>query len=73
MEPKDRLIFALDVANREEALSLVELLHNDVGLFKVGWELFMAEGPKILLDLVDNYGHSRIFLDLKILKMPKKP
>lgn len=66
MEPKDRLIFALDVAKREEALSLVELLHNDVGLFKVGWELFMAEGPKFLLDLVGNYDHSRIFLDLKI-------
>ena len=66
MEPKDRLIFALDVANREEALSLVKLLHNDVKLFKVGWELFMAAGPKILLDLVANYDHSRIFLDLKI-------
>jgi len=66
MKPKDRLIFALDVANREEALSLVKLLHKDVGLFKVGWELFMAEGPKILLDLVGNYDHSRIFLDLKI-------
>ncbi|MEJ2093028.1 MAG: orotidine-5'-phosphate decarboxylase, partial [Syntrophobacterales bacterium] len=66
MEPKDRLIFALDVASREEALNLVELLHNDVGLFKVGWELFMAAGPQFLLDLVGNYDHSRIFLDLKI-------
>lgn len=66
MEPKDRLIFALDVANREEALGLVELLHDEVGLFKVGWQLFMAEGPKFLLDLVGNFGRARIFLDLKM-------
>jgi len=66
MRPKDRLIFALDVANREQALSLVELLNNEVGLFKVGWQLFMAEGPKILLDLARNFIDGWIFLDLKI-------
>jgi orotidine-5'-phosphate decarboxylase len=66
MEPKDRLILALDLANREEALSLAELLRAEVGLFKVGWQLFMAEGPKILLDLARNFDGNRIFLDLKI-------
>lgn len=66
MEPKDRLILALDVADREEALSLAELLRAEVGLFKVGWQLFMAEGPQILIDLAHNFDGSRIFLDLKI-------
>ena len=66
MEPKDRLILALDVADREEALSLAELLRAEVGLFKVGWQLFMAEGPQILIDLAYNFDGSRIFLDLKI-------
>jgi len=66
MQPKDRLILALDVADRAEALSLVELLRAEVGIFKVGWQLFMAEGPQILLDLASNSIDSRIFLDLKI-------
>ena len=66
MKPKEHLILALDVPNRNEALRLVKLLGNEVGLFKVGWQLFMAEGPKILLDLARNLKASRIFLDLKI-------
>ena len=70
MEPKDRLIFALDVANREEALSLVELLHKDVGLFKVGWELFMEEGPQLLSDLTGKLSPSQFFLDLKLYDIP---
>ena len=66
MEPKEHLILALDVPNRAEALRLVELLSAEVGLFKVGWQLFLAEGPKLLLDLVRSLGPERIFLDLKI-------
>ena len=66
MEPKEQLILALDVSNRAEALRLVELLGAEVGLFKVGWQLFMAEGPGLLSDLVRNLGAGRIFLDLKI-------
>jgi len=70
MEPKDRLILALDVANREEALTLVELLRDEVGLFKVGWELFMEEGPQLLSDLADNLSPSQFFLDLKLYDIP---
>lgn len=66
MEPKEHLIVALDVPDQEEAWRLVELLRDEVGLFKVGWQLFMAEGPKFLLDLARNLSGSRIFLDLKI-------
>jgi orotidine-5'-phosphate decarboxylase len=66
MEPKKHLILALDVPNRKEALGLAKFLRNEVGLFKVGWQLFMAEGPKFLLSLARNLKSSRIFLDLKI-------
>jgi orotidine-5'-phosphate decarboxylase len=66
MEPQKHLILALDVPDRKEALGLVKLLRNEVGLFKVGWQLFMAEGPKFLLSLARNLRASRIFLDLKI-------
>jgi orotidine-5'-phosphate decarboxylase len=70
MDPKKHLILALDVPNREEALRLVELLRDEVGLFKVGWELFMAEGPQLLLDLVDNFSPIQFFLDLKLYDIP---
>jgi orotidine-5'-phosphate decarboxylase len=66
MDPKKHLILALDVSNRKDALRLVELLRAEIGIFKIGWQLFMAEGPQILLDLLDNLGPGRIFLDLKI-------
>jgi orotidine-5'-phosphate decarboxylase len=66
MDPKEHLILALDVSKRGEALRLVELLRPEIGIFKIGWQLFMAEGPQILLDLVRNLGPGRIFLDLKI-------
>lgn len=66
MEPKDHLILALDVPNREEALALTDVLRVEIGIFKIGWQLFMAEGPKVLLDLVDNLSPGHVFLDLKI-------
>jgi orotidine-5'-phosphate decarboxylase len=66
MNPKEHLILALDVSSRQEALRLVELLRAEVGLFKIGWQLFMAEGPQFLSDLVANLGPGHIFLDLKI-------
>jgi orotidine-5'-phosphate decarboxylase len=66
MNPTEHLIMALDVSNRQEALRLVELLRAEIGIFKIGWQLFMAEGPQLLSDLVANLGAGRIFLDLKI-------
>lgn len=39
MEPKDRILVALDVPDLESALSLVKDLHSHVGGFKVGLEL----------------------------------
>jgi len=68
MQPQDRLIFPLDVPNKAEAEKFIELLKGEVGLFKVGLELFMAEGPAFLKFLVD----SRVdyFLDLKFHDIP---
>jgi orotidine-5'-phosphate decarboxylase len=66
MDAKKHLILALDVPDREQALRLVELVRHEVGLFKVGWQLFMAEGPQFVADLVANLGPGRLFLDLKI-------
>jgi orotidine-5'-phosphate decarboxylase len=65
---KDKIIFALDVGNRGEAEKWVSLLKGRVGFFKIGLELFTAEGPDIV-KLVKDAGIS-IFLDLKFHDIP---
>ena len=46
--PKDYIIFPLDLPDYDQALSYVEALDGHVGLFKVGLELFIAQGPDML-------------------------
>lgn len=62
--PEDRLIFALDVPDLEQALHYEKCLEGIVGFYKVGWELFLAEGLKIIRELKDR--NHKVFLDLKI-------
>lgn len=68
MNPKDRLIVALDVDNKERAQVLVDELGPHVGMFKVGKELFTAEGPQIVRSIVEGGGN--VFLDLKFHDIP---
>jgi orotidine-5'-phosphate decarboxylase len=68
MEPRDRLAFALDVPGGPEALRFVELLRESVGLFKVGLELFCAEGPPLVRAVAERGG--AVFLDLKLHDIP---
>ncbi len=72
MEPKDRLIFALDVPDAGTALSLAQRLKDEVGLFKVGLQLYLASRTEILPDLMNRAGLApgRIFLDLKLYDIP---
>jgi len=69
LQPKDRIIFPLDVPDYETAMPLVEKLTGRVGLFKVGLELFIAEGPRIVQE-VNNAGDTGVFLDLKLHDIP---
>lgn len=64
----ERLIVALDVASAEAALLLVDRLRMHVGVFKVGLELYSAQGPSFVRELV-NRG-ARVFLDLKLHDIP---
>ncbi len=68
LDAKDRLIVALDVDTTNEAEALIAQLHDVVGYFKVGMQLFYSAGPEII-DLIHSR-NSRIFLDLKLLDIP---
>lgn len=68
MKAKDRLIVALDVDTMAEAEALVDKLHEYVGVFKVGMQLYNSEGPEVLRRLHGLGG--RIFLDLKLHDIP---
>ena len=61
---QDRLIFALDVTKKDEAFQLIEKLDGLVSFYKVGWALFLAEGPLVVSEIIQR-GHG-VFLDLKI-------
>ena len=68
-DPKSRLIFALDVPSLDEAVSFVQKLDGSVGMFKVGLELFIKEGPAVLAAIKD-HSDAEIFLDLKLHDIP---
>jgi orotidine-5'-phosphate decarboxylase len=69
MNPRERLIFALDVDSAAAAEDLVRMLASEVGVFKVGLELFVAEGPGIV-ERVKRAGARAVFLDLKLHDIP---
>jgi orotidine-5'-phosphate decarboxylase len=68
VKAKDRLIVALDVPTVPEARSLVDRLAGAVGMFKVGSQLFTAEGPAFVRELVAR--GEKVFLDLKFHDIP---
>jgi orotidine-5'-phosphate decarboxylase len=65
--PPNPLIAALDVSDLDRAEALARLLEGEVGLLKVGLELFTAHGPAAVLRL-RHYGP--VFLDLKLHDIP---
>lgn len=67
--PKDYIIFPLDVPSDDEAKRYVELLADCVGLFKVGLELFIRSGPAIVR-FINAVGTAGVFLDLKLHDIP---
>lgn len=68
-DPKDRLAFALDVDNLDDARAWVDRLRDHVGVFKVGLELFVRFGPAAV-DVVRSKD-ARCFLDLKLHDIPE--
>jgi orotidine-5'-phosphate decarboxylase len=65
---RERLIVALDVSSVSAAQELVQRIGDAAGIYKVGLQLFTAEGPGFVRDLVRS--GRRVFLDLKLHDIP---
>ncbi|MCG6911869.1 MAG: orotidine-5'-phosphate decarboxylase [Deltaproteobacteria bacterium] len=70
-EPRDYLIFPLDLPSADEALTYVKALAHLVGTFKVGLELFIKTGPEIIHRIRRHAPDAKIFLDLKLHDIPE--
>jgi orotidine-5'-phosphate decarboxylase len=68
MEPKERIILALDVADYKEALEIVDRFKEHINIFKVGSELFTSVGPEVVREI--NKSGKKVFLDLKYHDIP---
>ena len=64
----DKIIVALDVATKKKALELVEQLRNEISFFKIGLQLYTAEGPEIVRAVLAT--GAKVWLDLKLYDIP---
>ncbi|MDU5088812.1 MAG: orotidine-5'-phosphate decarboxylase [Veillonella sp.] len=64
----DRLIVALDVSTMDAVKEIVLSLGDSVSFYKVGMELFYAEGAKTIRFLQEQ--NKQVFLDLKLHDIP---
>ncbi|HEX6906313.1 MAG TPA: orotidine-5'-phosphate decarboxylase [Terriglobales bacterium] len=67
-DARERLIVALDVPSAAAAQKIVAAVGDSAFFYKVGKQLFTAEGPAIVRDLVAC--GRRVFLDLKFHDIP---
>ena len=65
---RERLIVALDVDELEQATEFVRQLSGEVGMFKIGKQLFTHAGPQAVRQIQELGGE--IFLDLKFHDIP---
>lgn len=63
-----KLIIALDTAEYDYALDIVDKLSNYIDIFKVGHELYASSGPKIIENIRKK--GKKVFLDLKFHDIP---
>ena len=64
----NRILVALDVDSSAKALALADALRGTVAGYKIGKQLFTAEGPEVVRTLTAR--GDRVFLDLKFHDIP---
>ncbi len=67
-DPRERLIVALDVSSAAAARKIVAAVGDSAYTYKVGMQLYTAEGPAVGRDLIAS--GRRVFLDLKYHDIP---
>jgi orotidine-5'-phosphate decarboxylase len=67
MQKKTRIILALDVKSRSDALRIVGAAKNSIDAVKVGWPLILAAGPDIIGDIAKL---KDVVCDMKIADIP---
>src|SRR5213083_89977 len=67
-DPRQRLIVALDVPSAAAAQKIVAAVGDSALTYKVGMQLYTAEGPRVVRDLVAS--GRQVFLDLKYHDIP---
>ena len=65
---QDKIIVALDVPTKRQALNLVEQLRDQISFFKIGLQLYTAEGPGIVRAVLST--GAKVWLDLKLYDIP---
>ncbi len=68
MDPREKLIIALDVSTAAAARKIVAAVSDSATTFKVGLQLYTAEGPQVVRDLISS--GRKVFLDLKYHDIP---
>src|SRR6202167_5712604 len=67
-DPRGQLIIALDVSTAAAAQKIVAAVGDSAFTYKVGMQLYTAQGPQVVRDLVTS--GRRVFLDLKYHDIP---
>ena len=62
---RDYIVFPLDFSSVKDVKEYVKLLDGTVGMFKIGLELFIDQGPSVIR-MVKQLSTAKIFLDLKL-------
>ena len=65
---QEKIIVALDVPTKEKALALVKQLRDQISFFKIGLQLYTAEGPEIVRTVLAT--GAKVWLDIKLHDIP---
>src|SRR6266436_9208152 len=65
---QDKIIVALDVPTKEKALGLVKQLRDQISFFKIGLQVYTAEGPEIVRTVLAT--GAKVWLDIKLHDIP---
>jgi len=68
LSARNRLILAVDTSTIDEARRIIDELSDYVGVFKIGLQMLMSEGPQVLKVFQDK--DLKVFFDGKFLDIP---